>query len=112
MRVEDAAKAPMVHPYRAERAGVSERKSVVRRMVIRQEWLSAKHGTPTGNTLRHDSSKMEMVGLARVELATRSLGNCCSIHLSYSPHKLILPQLIAASRGGSACFGGDARLHG
>ena len=27
----------------------------------------------------------EMVGLARVELATRSLGNCCSIHLSYSP---------------------------
>src|ERR1700686_1471886 len=26
-----------------------------------------------------------MVGLARVELATRSLGNCCSIHLSYSP---------------------------
>jgi hypothetical protein len=25
------------------------------------------------------------VGLARVELATRSLGNCCSIHLSYSP---------------------------
>ncbi len=26
-----------------------------------------------------------MVGLARVEIATRSLGNCCSIHLSYSP---------------------------
>ena len=26
-----------------------------------------------------------MVGLGRVELPTRSLGNCCSIHLSYSP---------------------------
>ena len=28
---------------------------------------------------------MRMVGLGRVELPTRSLGNCCSIHLSYSP---------------------------
>ena len=27
----------------------------------------------------------KMVGLGRVELPTRSLGNCCSIHLSYSP---------------------------
>jgi hypothetical protein len=26
-----------------------------------------------------------MVGLGRVELPTSSLGNCCSIHLSYSP---------------------------
>ena len=26
-----------------------------------------------------------VVGLGRVELPTRSLGNCCSIHLSYSP---------------------------
>ncbi len=26
-----------------------------------------------------------LVGLGRVELPTRSLGNCCSIHLSYSP---------------------------
>jgi hypothetical protein len=26
-----------------------------------------------------------MVGLGRVELPTRSLGNCCSIHLSYRP---------------------------
>ena len=25
------------------------------------------------------------MGLGRVELPTRSLGNCCSIHLSYSP---------------------------
>src|SRR6266851_9637110 len=38
-----------------------------------------------------------MVGLARVELATRSLGNCCSIHLSYSPtrqfyRKRLLPR--------------------
>src|SRR5258706_12821488 len=30
-------------------------------------------------------SSQKLVGLARVELATRSLGNCCSIHLSYSP---------------------------
>jgi hypothetical protein len=29
-----------------------------------------------------------MVGLGRVELPTRSLGNCCSIHLSYSPAEL------------------------
>ena len=31
-----------------------------------------------------------MVGLGRVELPTRSLGNCCSIHLSYSPDSLEL----------------------
>ena len=29
-----------------------------------------------------------MVGLGRVELPTRSLGNCCSIHLSYSPTRI------------------------
>jgi hypothetical protein len=29
-----------------------------------------------------------MVGLGRVELPTSSLGNCCSIHLSYSPDAL------------------------
>ena len=28
------------------------------------------------------------MGLGRVELPTRSLGNCCSIHLSYSPGEL------------------------
>ena len=33
-----------------------------------------------------------MVGLGRVELPTRSLGNCCSIHLSYSPTQPILPK--------------------
>ena len=31
-----------------------------------------------------------MVGLGRVELPTRSLGNCCSIHLSYSPNRTAL----------------------
>lgn len=50
----------------------------------------------------HVSRKIGMVGLARVELATRSLGNCCSIHLSYSPTQAILPQMIAL-RGASAC---------
>src|SRR5579884_762081 len=34
-----------------------------------------------------------LVWLGRVELPTRSLGNCCSIHLSYSPTMLILPHL-------------------
>ncbi len=29
--------------------------------------------------------RSNMVGLGRVELPTRSLGNCCSIRLSYSP---------------------------
>ena len=33
-----------------------------------------------------------MVGLGRVELPTRSLGNCCSIHLSYSPDGSIISQ--------------------
>lgn len=32
-----------------------------------------------------DPFSSKMVGLGRVELPTRSLGNCCSIHLSYSP---------------------------
>jgi hypothetical protein len=31
------------------------------------------------------SGARAMVGLGRVELPTRSLGNCCSIHLSYRP---------------------------
>jgi hypothetical protein len=35
-----------------------------------------------------------MVGLGRVELPTRSLGNCCSIHLSYSP--ATIPQSLTA----------------
>ena len=30
-------------------------------------------------------TSLSMVGLGRVELPTRSLGNCCSIRLSYSP---------------------------
>ena len=29
------------------------------------------------------------MGLGRVELPTRSLGNCCSIHLSYSPATIL-----------------------
>jgi hypothetical protein len=33
-----------------------------------------------------------MVGLGRLELPTRSLGNCCSIHLSYSPAEVSLAQ--------------------
>ena len=31
------------------------------------------------------------MGLGRVELPTRSLGNCCSIHLSYSPSRVVSP---------------------
>ena len=41
-----------------------------------QDWNS--ENAPAGNG-------KQLVGLGRVELPTRSLGNCCSIHLSYSP---------------------------
>jgi hypothetical protein len=37
------------------------------------------------NPENHIVFSCELVGLGRVELPTRSLGNCCSIHLSYSP---------------------------
>ena len=37
------------------------------------------------NTPHGISSAANLVGLARVELATNGLGNRCSIHLSYSP---------------------------
>src|ERR1700728_4658125 len=35
-----------------------------------------------------------MVGLGRVELPTSSLGNCCSIHLSYSPARLLYCKML------------------
>jgi hypothetical protein len=46
-----------------------------------------------------------MVGLGRVELPTRSLGNCCSIHLSYSPAHLFIQDSVRFAQNGGACFG-------
>src|SRR5579862_6414373 len=49
-----------------------------------------------------------MVGLGRVELPTRSLGNCCSIHLSYSPAQTQLNTGQNVPRGDdSVCTAGD-----
>ena len=44
-----------------------------------------------------------MVGLGRFELPTRSLGNCCSIHLSYSPAVIKVADAAGAQR--SAAMG-------
>ena len=38
------------------------------------------------------------MGLGGVEPPTRSLGNCCSIHLSYSPSVFIVLRILAAAR--------------
>ena len=41
----------------------------------------------SSQSLTHVSGpdRLKMVGLGGFEPPTRSLGNCCSIHLSYSP---------------------------
>src|SRR5437879_9551716 len=43
-----------------------------------------------------------MVVLGRVELPTRSLGNCCSIHLSYSPTVFLVGDREAVNSKSSA----------
>src|SRR5690242_9719392 len=48
---------------------------------------------------------LKLVGLGRFELPTRSLGNCCSIHLSYSPHGTIVILLIALRAKGKTAGG-------
>jgi hypothetical protein len=50
-----------------------------------RELETAARGGGSDGEASHAREKM--VGLGRVELPTRSLGNCCSIHLSYRPER-------------------------
>ena len=64
-----SAEAPARQPSFAEFLGLPSRSSPI----VKVEPLQCQIG------------ELRLVGLGRVELPTRSLGNCCSIRLSYSP---------------------------
>jgi hypothetical protein len=70
--------------------GLLGRSIHVRVETLVSRWKQTIDCTPDRYTLvavcgRRFPDERRLVGLGRVELPTRSLGNCCSIHLSYSP---------------------------